>query len=238
MNNMSRFQTSYEDISYINNNNSSEDNIVDMKTKEVDLLMVNPNKICDYCLMMKNSSCMVFFIEQVKICEECLVRIIKDKIFQFPNQSVKLINGKRVFFLTVKSHHIKLYFNGIFKILPDKRKKEIQDALSQQAMQLSSDIDNYCMVCGELIKLIDSNVMIVKIDNEYNDKMNLFKGNNYNTKNHLVCFNCYKTWLDQTITLHFQGSLDIMSMCALCKGVEHKCTYKGDIKKLKWYDDN
>ena len=234
---MSIFQTSDEDIISINNNSiPNEENYEDMKTKEMELHMCDPNKVCDYCLMMKKNCGMMFF-EQVKICEECLVKIIVEKVLQFPTQPVKLINGCRVFFLTVKSRYIKLYFRGVVNNLPNNRKKEIQFALNQYAMQLSSDIDNKCKVCGELIKLIDNSVMKVKIDSEYNYNMSLFSGNNYNKKDHLVCYNCYKIWLDQTITLNFKGSLSIMSMCALCKGVEHKCTYEGDIKQLKWYDE-
>ena len=233
---LSENQTTDENVNRTINNNAIVNE--EIKTKDMPLRMCEPDKICDCCLNLKEKKCIVFFQVQVRICEECLIDIIIDKLRKYPSQNVKIVNGKRVFFLEVKSKRIKLYFNEIIKILPNNRKKELQYRLKEIELKLQSEIEHKCMVCGEHIGTIDSSVMVVSIDKDYNDKMSLFTNINYCIKNHFVCCHCYQKWLDQSITLNYKGNLTIQCVCALCKGVEHRCIYNGDITKLIWYDGN
>ena len=121
---LSENQTTDENVNRTINNNATVNE--EIKTKDMPLRMCEPDKICDCCLNLKEKKCIVFFQFQVRICEECLIDIIIDKLRKYPSQNVKIVNGKRVFFLEVKSKRIKLYFNEIIKILPNNRKKELQ----------------------------------------------------------------------------------------------------------------
>ena len=235
---ISQFQTSDENVNRTIINNAMLNQESNIKTREIPLEICYPEKICDYCLKLKDKECIPLMQFQVRICEECLVEIILDNVGKYPRQRVKLVNGKRVFFLDIKSKIIKLYFNEIIKILPERKKKELQKRIKESELKLQSEVKHKCMVCGEIIRTIDSSVMVLSIDKDYNESMCLFTNLNYSTNNHLVCQHCYKGWLDQSITMNYKGYLNIQCVCALCKGVEHKCLFKGDITKLIWNDWN